>query len=593
MLIQLIAIAPILASLCLATPFELDRRWNTEPLVVRHSWPTVPQGWERVSKPPPSHVIHLRIGLKQHRMDELISRLLEVSDPSHTRYGQHLEKEDVEEYLIPEPTTLSLVQSWLSSHTASPVEATNDWITLNIPIATAEKMLHTTYNTYHHRLSNATIIRTLSYSLPSILNNHINVISPTTYFGTIQSMRTNSNLRPELIKPSDILDDLTVSLEGTLEPSSCNVFVTPSCLRHLYNTTDYVPQTTGRSRLGVVGYLDEFVNDADLQNFYSKFRKDAQGFGIPTVSVNGGGNDQSNPGIEANLDVQYTSAMSYPIPNIYYSTGGSPPFDPDTETTSNTNEPYLDWLTYILSLPNEEVPQVITTSYGDDEQTVPIEYATRVCNLFAQLGARGTTVFFSSGDFGVGGGDCTSNDGSGTVEFQPAFPASCPFVTAVGGTTRLNPEVSVRFSGGGFSRYFSRPEYQDAAVQRYLDGLGSTYQGLFNPNGRAYPDLSAQANGYQVVVGGRILSVGGTSASSPTVAGIFALLNDLRLSQNKTALGFINPLLYSTAVMKGFNDIVDGSNPGCHTDGFPAKEGWDPITGVGTPDFAKLKALLN
>lgn len=57
---------------------------------------------------------------------------------------------------------------------------------------------------------------------------------------------------------------------------------------------------------------------------------------------------------------------------------------------------------------------------------------------------------FSSGDFGVGGGDCKSNDGTGKVKFQPAFPASCPFVTTVGGTVGVSPEKAVSFSGGGY-----------------------------------------------------------------------------------------------------------------------------------------------
>ena len=66
---------------------------------------------------------------------------------------------------------------------------------------------------------------------------------------------------------------------------------------------------------------------------------------------------------------------------------------------------------------------------------------------------------FSSGDDGVGGGDCLSNDGTKTKKFIPNFPASCPFVTTVGGTIRVSPEVAVSFSGGGFSNYFSRPRY--------------------------------------------------------------------------------------------------------------------------------------
>ena len=96
-------------------------------------------------------------------------------------------------------------------------------------------------------------------------------------------------------------------------------------------------------------------------------------------------------------------------------------------TPTNTNEPYLDWLDFILDQPT--IPQTISTSYGDDEQTVPPDYAKTVCDLFAQLGTMGSSVLFSSGDFGVGGGSCLSNDGAEQRQFTPMFPASCePFL---------------------------------------------------------------------------------------------------------------------------------------------------------------------
>ena len=69
------------------------------------------------------------------------------------------------------------------------------------------------------------------------------------------------------------------------------------------------------------------------------------------------------------------------------------------------------------------LPVQFTTSYGDDEQTVPRDYAIQVCNLFAQLGARGSSIMFSSGDSGVGS-DCVSNDGTNTRKFLPAFPGT-------------------------------------------------------------------------------------------------------------------------------------------------------------------------
>lgn len=80
--------------------------------------------------------------------------------------------------------------------------------------------------------------------------------------------------------------------------------------------------------------------------------------------------------------------------------------NPPNSTAENDSEPYLEFLQYLLAQKNP--PQTISTSYGDEEQTVPVEYAKRVCGMFAQLGARGVTFLFSSGDSGVGDGNPVS-----------------------------------------------------------------------------------------------------------------------------------------------------------------------------------------
>jgi tripeptidyl-peptidase I len=91
----------------------------------------------------------------------------------------------------------------------------------------------------------------------------------------------------------------------------------------------------------------------------------------------------------------------------------------------------MQWLNFILK--QKQIPLSISTSYGDEEQTVPVDFARRVCQDFAKLGARGVSLMFSSGDGGVGDGSsdpsstvCFSNDGKNTSMFLPAFPASCP-----------------------------------------------------------------------------------------------------------------------------------------------------------------------
>ena len=203
------------------------------------------------------------------------------------------------------------------------------------------------------------------------------------------------------------------------------------------------------------------------------------------------------------------------------------------------------------------------------------------------------------------GSACQTNDGKNTTRFLPIFPAACPFVTSVGGTYHVEPEIAIRFSSGGFSDRFPRPSYQDAAVKGYLKILGSQWKGLYNPAGRGFPDVAAQSYNYSVVDHGKVIPVAGTSASAPTFAGIVALLNSARLSAHKPPLGFLNPFIYS----KGYTaltDIVNGGSKGCTGkdiySGLPtpfvpyaswnATPGWDPVTGYGTPNFQKLLRLV-
>lgn len=152
-------------------------------------------------------------------------------------------------------------------------------------------------------------------------------------------------------------------------------------------------------------------------------------------------------------------------------------------------------------------------------------------------------------------------------------------VTVVGATQGAPPESAAKFSSGGFSNIFSVAAYQKTAVSSYLTQLGKTNAGLFNTTGRGYPDISTAGVNYQVEIGGKVASVSGTSASTPLVASMVALINDRLVAAGKPTLGFLNPFLYSTGV-SAFTDITTGSNPGCGTNGFPALKGWDPVSRV-------------
>ncbi len=254
----------------------------------------------------------------------------------------------------------------------------------------------------------------------------------------------------------------------------------------------------------------------------------------------------------------------------------------------NSNEPYLEFFTYLLGLPDSALPQVISASYGEEEQSIPKDYALKVCNLVMQLGARGVSVLFSSGDSGPGGSCVRMSDRK--PYFQPSFPAACPYITAVGATTGSGPEQGVSFSSGGFSDYYDRPAYQNAAVSSYIKSIGNTYSAFYNGAGRGFPDVATQGNRFLVIDRGRAAELSGTSASTPVFAGVVGLLNAARRAQGKPPMGFLNPWLYNNSAT--LTDITTGYGRGCSNRQYfssPASwnctKGWDPVTGLGTPNF--------
>ena len=251
--------------------------------------------------------------------------------------------------------------------------------------------------------------------------------------------------------------------------------------------------------------------------------------------------------------------------------------------------------------------KVISTSYGYNEADLTAAYERRQCNEYMKLGLSGTSFLFSSGDFGVGGngGQCIDpetkqyNDGSSGI-FNPSFPGGCPYITSIG-ATQIVPGASIAqpeeacqtviFSGGGFSNVFPLPDYQRGAVKNFFANYPPPYGADRYNNSqqtRGFPDVSANGANYIVAVNGIFALVYGTSASSPVVGAIITLINEARLAIGKSSLGFLNNFIYANP--GAFNDITQGGNQGCGTPGFQSVPGWDPVTGLGTPNFPKLLA---
>ena len=514
--------------------------------------------------------------------------------------------DEVNSLVAPSPEAETAVTNWLQQSGVTQIHSGNGYVNFATTASAANQLLNTTFSYYGQE--GTTKLRTTQYSLPDEVSPHVDIVYPTTFFG---SMRADTPFLPP--KPSRTIKRKVTRRQVD---ASCQTSITPNCIKELYNVQNYTADPKYGSNVAFGSFLNESAQYADLALYEQSYGLPSRNFSVQLI--NGGLNtqDPSDPNTgEANLDVQnIVGVTTGSVPILEYITGGLAPVIPnlDEPTPANfSNEPYVEYYQYLLSQDPKDLPQVISNSYGDDEQSVPIKYAHRVCNMIGMLVSRGITVLESSGDTGVGG-PCQSNDGKQTPQFTPQFPSTCAFITAVGGTQSVTPEIAWNASSGGFSNYFPTADYQQQAVQTYLnDYLPATVKAYYTPytnfSGRGFPDVSAHSlyPRYRVFNNGRASGSGGTSAASPTWGGIVSLLNDARFRAGLPQLGFLNPWLYSDGY-KSLNDITAGTALGCtgvdlqngfvYTDSgiipyasWNATIGWDPATGLGTPDFQKLK----
>ncbi|KAJ7626137.1 family S53 protease [Roridomyces roridus] len=539
-------------------------------MVVHDSIRAVPSGFASAGTVSPSQQLKLRIALTQSDIAGLEAKTLAVSDPASPLYGQHLTPEEVATYVSPAPETLSGVSSWLSENkiASKSISPAGDMLEISLSVQDANTLLAAQFESFTHIASGKNSIRTLSYSVPAALSSHIQFVHPTTSF------------TPPLAKT---LTMTAVSSEQkrAAENTTCTTLFTPSCAQAAYSIPT-TKATSPKNGIAVAGYANQYANSQDLSTFLTKMRPDLGNVSFAVDLIDGGANEQylGEAGDEADLDVQYTVGIASGVPVTFISVG----FD-----STDGIDGFIDIVNYIMAMPAATRPTVLSSSYGFNENELSLSVATSVCNAYMQLGAIGVSTLFATGDGGVGG---FSSGTTSCPAFVPTTPASCPFVTSVGGTQGLPPQTGAALSSGGFSNYFAVPSYQTTDAKSYASAMGSQFSGMYNKTGRGYPDVSAQASNVEIIWTGQLYTVGGTSCATPIFASVIALLNDRLLAAGKPVMGFLNPWLYSAAGRATLTDVTSGTNPGCNTAGFSATAGWDPVTGLGTPNFDKMLAAL-
>jgi subtilase family serine protease len=394
------------------------------------------------------------------------------------------------------------------------------------------------------------------------------------------------------------------------QPYYSNKFTTPNNIATYYGT-NFLQNTNSRNKQAFIGLNPQYFSYNDLSMFFEYF-------GLPRSNVSKiiGNNNPLSPGVEATLDSQYIMGIGLNVPTWFWSVNASSLTEIadlffDISNTADTDIPFVFSISYTFYYENE----LITTTAEVWNQE------------FMKAGLRGISILASSGDGGVGTRVAPTNS-SYCQNYQGRFPATSPYVTAVGATmwsTQYSPMCNVNnfcqevreiacmadrggaiTSSGGFSTMFPMPSYQNNIVNSYLNSPGITYppSQYFNTSNRAYPDVALIGSNYLIIYNGVPLPVSGTSASTPVFAAMISLLNNLRLNAGKPTLGFLNPWLYQLYENHPdyFNDIVVGNNrcgdgyalnqnlqvPFCCPDGFSAAPGWDAVTGLGSPRFDKF-----
>ncbi|KAJ6552290.1 peptidase S8/S53 domain-containing protein [Mycena vulgaris] len=524
--------------------------------VVHESHTHLPHGWPNLAS-----------------IDALLN---EVAHPDSPSYGKHWTAQQVAEKFAPPVESVDAVLWWLIDSGIPTERIRVSGSQVNSTVAEAEKLLKAEYD------------------------RHIDLITPTVHFNT--AIGKHAVFKPLSVERrgtdnAAVPQKLAVAYDTTTQQftdlSRCSTLMTPVCLRALYGLNNVTLKSTASNSYGIVEYMPQAFVGSDLDTFAATWATDLVGKHPMLVSIDGGVLQTTTTGFDANVrhgtrqpvtlyqvgDVPMGASFNDfldALDGSYCTFDGGD--DPDQD--GQYPDPKTSGYTGAKACGTAPKTNVISTSYGYNEADLTPFYTARQCNEYAKLGFMGVTVLYSSGDNGV-------------VNTERC--AGSPAGALIAGRTVLSPESAcqdVIQAGGGFSNRFPTPGFQQTQVSNHLTAHPPPYGNpIYNASGRGLPDLSANGVNYVITIQSQNYRVFGTSASSPVVDAILTLINDARIAAGKAPIGYINPTIYSAQFASAFNDVTNGTNPGCGTTGFQAAEGWDPGTGLGTPNFPKLVKL--
>lgn len=511
-----------------------------EPAEVAAHLRTLPQGAELLGRAAPAEAVGVVIGFPWRDRRELERFLRAVRDPQAPEYGQYLSAAEFRRRFAPRAREVAATARYLrrAGLTVREVSRSRALLLAAGPAARVEQAFATAVVEVRAQ-GRRQVMAAVAPLLPIELS------------GEVLALGSADELRP-------LADDgmRMVPAEMPFDPAG---------IAGVYGFDRL--HAAGRrgedARHSTIAVATAFAYDpADVEEFWRETGVERPADRSEQVVVTGALDPAPPPAsdtLESTLDVEWAGALA-PQARVLAYVG--------TDASSTT------FLRIYDRAVSDNRAAVLTTSWGRCEQDYPAAYLAQAGAIFERAAAQGITVIAAAGDRGAYecGGDTPS----------ASFPASHPYVLAIGGTS-LAPrdggleETVWPGSGGATSARFAAPPWQ-----------------MQPGTARVMSDVAVNADpgsGYLVRHGGSWLQVGGTSVGAPVWAALVAIANQARAAADRPALGLAAPPLCELAHAAALDppplmDIVAGSN------GLGAAPGWDFPTGWGTPNGDALVDAL-
>jgi pseudomonalisin len=515
--------------------------------------------------------LQVSLVLRLHNQDALQKFIRGVNTPGNPSYGHYLTPQEFTERFGPTQGEVDQVTQYLQNMGFTDIE-----VSPNRMIVTARGTADQVSNAFHTRLDTYSQHGRIVYanSLPAHVPALLGPI-----VGAVLGLNNAACMTPYLKRPTaaNAVEKTALPIVKTAQGALNNLtaLLAPGASLPNYPAS-YNPQgfqkayDVGTTPTGSMTAIAIFTA-GDVSQTLKDLKSEEAANNLPQVPltvVQAGIQGTDTSGVpEWDMDTQYSTGMAQTVSHLYL-------YNATSLTDSDLTLAFNKFVT-------DNVAKAASASFGEGEWAAFLDGAMLADDqIFAEAAAQGQTVFASAGDTGGFSPILVPTNGIPIGVPDVNYPASSPYVVAVGGTTLFtnsdgtyNNEIAWLAGGGGQSVWEAAPGWQSGVVPGTAVGKG-------------LPDISMDADpnsGAEVYVNGQVQVYGGTSLSSPLALGVWARLESAHSNQ----LGFAPPLFYAKAGSAGFHDIILGDNGP-----YPALPGWDYATGLGTIDVSQMNAII-